>query len=230
MVHKWFRSPFSSPFPRPAMDYYELDFTIPSPESDTKFVEFSPNGRFLAVGDEGFPSFCILDRLAGFYPTISVATLAEPTALVWETSNTLYVGLGDGCFIYYAVDPVGKRLVKGPTNRLFRGGFPVTAISLDAESRTLVLSVGPDVFAFRRVRVTGKCCFPTKQGSKLTGVDRRIPFCRKHLKSLQLQKRPRKPSSPVPKIHLFHFQQYASRRVLSTKHSVRRRTMHTPKV
>lgn len=128
------------------MDRYELNFTVPSPRNSTTFVEFSPNGRFLAVGDRDSSSLYILDRLTGFHPTISTATSAKPTALVWETSKALYVGLSDGRFVHYQIG--GDKLVKGVTNSLFHGGFPITAISLDMESRTLVLSVGPDVFAF----------------------------------------------------------------------------------
>ena len=117
-------------------------------------MEFSPNGRFLAVGDGGFPSLYILDRLAGYHPTIAADAPAKPTALVWETSKTFYVGLNDGRFIYYQIDLAGGKLVKGAVNNLFHGRFPTTAIALDADSKTLVLSVGPDVFAFRRIRAT----------------------------------------------------------------------------
>lgn len=136
------------------MTHYDLNFTVSSPGNSIMFVEFSPNGRFLAVGDWGFSSLHILDKLAGFHSTISVATPAKPTALVWETSKAFYVGLSDGRFIQYRIDTGGGRLVKGAVNNLFHGVFPATAIALDAESRTLVLSVGPDVFAFRRVRAT----------------------------------------------------------------------------
>ena len=31
-------------------------------------------------------------------------------------------------------------------NHMFRGAFPITAMALDAESKMLVLSVGPSVF------------------------------------------------------------------------------------
>lgn len=136
------------------MRHYELNFTISSPGGSATFVEFSPNGRFLVVGDQLFSSLYIFDRLAGFHPTISDAIPAEPTALVWENSKEFYVGLSDGRFIHYRVDLGGNSLVQGVANNTFYGGFPVTAIALDAESRTLVLSVGPDVFAFRRIHGT----------------------------------------------------------------------------
>jgi len=99
-------------------------------------------------------SLFILDRLAGFHPTISSVTPTEPTALVWETSKAFYVGLGDGRFIYYEIDLRGKRLAEGPMNSLFRGAFPVTAMALSAEAETLVLSVGLEVLAFRRIHAT----------------------------------------------------------------------------
>jgi hypothetical protein len=146
---------------------YELNFTVSSPGKSTTFIEFSPNGRFLAVGDRDFPFLYILDRLAGFHPTISVATSAKPTALVWETSKAFYVGLSDGCFIYYRIDLGGNKLVKGAANNLFHGMFPIAAIALDAESKTLVLSVGPDVFAFRRIRTTSMFYSLTNWSSKL---------------------------------------------------------------
>ena len=136
------------------MDRYILSFTIPSPGISASFTEFSPNGRFLAVGDRISSSLFILDRLAGFHPTISTTAPAEPTALVWESSKEFYVGLSDGRFIHYRVDLSGNKLVQGVTNNTFYGGFAITAISLDPEARTLILSVGPDVFAFRRIYAT----------------------------------------------------------------------------
>jgi hypothetical protein len=140
------------------MDRYELNSTVPSPGNSTTFVEFSPNGRFLAVGDRDSSSLYILDKLAGFHPTISTATPAKPTALVWETSKAFYVGLSDGRFVHYQIDLGGRKLVKGATNSVFCGGFPATAIALDVEARTLVMSVGPDVFAFRRIRAMSMFC------------------------------------------------------------------------
>lgn len=134
------------------MVYYKLNFTVPSPGNSPTFAEFSPNGRFLVVGDSS--SLFLLDKLAGFHPGISTTTPVKPTSLVWETSKAFYVGLGNGDFIHYQIDVGRKKLVKGTVNSFFHGVFPVTAIALDAESKTLVLSVGPDVFAFRRTRAT----------------------------------------------------------------------------
>jgi WD40 repeat protein len=140
------------------MVHYKLNFTINAPSESTRFVEFSPTGRFLAVGDES--SLHVLDRVAGFHPIISSTTFGEPTALAWETSKTFYVGLNNGIFIHYQIDLGEKVLVRGAVNTLFRGAFPVTAITLDADSKTLVLSVGPGVFAFRRIHGTSTffCC------------------------------------------------------------------------
>jgi hypothetical protein len=166
-MHEWLRVSFSSPCSQPTMAYYELNFTVSSPGESAAFMEFSPNGRFLAVGDQDSSSLYLLDRLAGFHPTIASVTPAQPTALVWETSKAFYVGLSDGWFVHYRVDPGGKKLVEGAMNSLFYGKFPTTAIALDAESRTLVLSVGPDVFAFRRIRAS-TFYPPTNQSSRLT--------------------------------------------------------------
>ena len=132
---------------------YELNSTIHSPGSVVTFIEFSPDGRFVAIGDHSC-SLYILDKLAGFHPTISSATHARPTALVWETTTAFYVGLGDGCFFYYQVDLNNKRLVEGAMNKQFRGPFPITAIALDAKSETLVSSLGPGVYAFKRKGTT----------------------------------------------------------------------------
>ena len=148
-----------------------MDFGVHSPGSSTVFVEFSPNGRFLAVGDWDSSSLYILDRLTRFHPSISANMPAKPTALVWETSKTLYIGLNDGRFIHYRINLGNTELVKGTTNSFFHGGFPITAVALDMESRTLVLSVGPDVFAFRRVHATSKFCSLTSHGDKLTWVE-----------------------------------------------------------
>lgn len=137
------------------MVHYNLTFTISSPGDTIMFMEFSPNGRFIAVGDRAMSSLFVLDRLAGFHPIISSITPIEPTALVWETSKTFYVGLRDGRFIYYKIDLRGKSLVEGPTNSFFRGAFPVTAMALDAEAKTLVLSMDLEVLAFRRTHTTG---------------------------------------------------------------------------
>lgn len=145
---------FSPPLSQPTMASYKLNFTVASPARSTTFVEFSPNGRFLAVGDRDSSSLFILDRLAGFHPTISSTMPSSPTALVWEAAKAFYIGLGNGHFIYYQIDLGGRKLVKGAVNCIFHGVFPVTAIALDVESKTLVLSIGPEVFALRRIRTT----------------------------------------------------------------------------
>jgi len=137
------------------MDCYELTFTVDSPAEFTSFMEFSPSGQLLAVGDRDSSSLHILNETTGFNPSISAATPAIPTALVWETPNTLYVRLNDGRFIHYRIDLGGNGLVGGAMNHRLRGPFPVTAIALDAGSQTLVLSVGPEVFVLRRIRATG---------------------------------------------------------------------------
>lgn len=149
------------------MDCYELAFTIPSPANSATFMEFSPNGRFLAVGDWDLCSLYILDRLAGLHPIISAVTPTEPTALVWEGSKEIFVGLNDGRFIHYRIDLRGNKLVKGVTNNTFYGELPATALAIDAESKTLVLSVGPEVFAFRRVWATSAFYLMTNRGSRL---------------------------------------------------------------
>lgn len=147
---------------------YKLNFTISSPSKTTTFVEFSPDGRFLAIGDRCLSALFILDKIAGFHPTISATMPADPTALVWETSKTFYVGLSDGRFVYYQIDLGNRKLVKGPVNNFFYGVFPATAIALDAESRTLALSVGPEVFVFRRIRATSAFHLPVNWISELT--------------------------------------------------------------
>ena len=165
-MHEWLSIHFLHHL-QPTMDDYELSFTISSPGKSTAFMEFSPNGRVLAVGDQDSSRLYILDRLTGFRSTISGGTLAKPTALVWETSKTFYVGLSDGVFIHCRVDLSGRRLV-GVSANSFPGPFPVTAIALDAESKTMVLSVGPDVFALRRIRTASTYYSLKNQGSKLT--------------------------------------------------------------
>lgn len=167
-MHEWLSSHFSALCSYLTMDCYELTFTVPSPANSVAFMEFSPNGRFIAIGDRDLRSLYILDRLAGLHPIISAATPTEPTALVWRNSKELYVGLNDGRFIHYRMDLRGNRLVKGATNNTFYGGLPATAIALDAESRTLILSVGPEVFAFRRIWATSTFYLLTNRGSKLT--------------------------------------------------------------
>ena len=151
------------------MVHYILNFTIHSPCKSATFMEFSPAGRFLAVGDKNF-SLHILDKLTGFHPIASSTTLGEPTALVWETSKAFYLGLNNGVFIHYQVDLGEKKLVKGVANSLFHGAFPVTALALDADSKTLVLSVGPGVFALRRIHGTGMSLL-MNWGNKLTTLE-----------------------------------------------------------
>lgn len=170
-MREWLNIPLSPLRSQPIMVCYELNYTVSSPGNSTTLIEFSPNGRFLAVGDWDFSSLYILDRLAGFHPTVSAATPAKPTALVWETSKTFYVGLSDGRFVQYQIDLGDNKLVKGPVNGFFHGVFPVTAIALDAGSKTLVLSVGPDVFAFRRIRATSKFYLLVGWNSKLTSLE-----------------------------------------------------------
>ena len=154
-----------------AVNHYDLNFSVPSLGNSTVFVEFSQNGRFLVVGDRDLCSLYILDRLAGFHPTISTVVPAEPTTLVWETSTTFYVGLSDGRFVHYRIDLGGNELIKGTVNSFFYGRFPTTVMALDAESKTLVLSVGPDVFAFRRACTTSKFHSSTNPAGGLTCLE-----------------------------------------------------------
>lgn len=132
---------------------YELKYTVHSTGDSITLIEFSPNGRFLAIGDADH-SLYVLDKLAGYYPTMFAVAPAKPTALVWETTKTFYVGLSNGCFIHYRIDLKDKALVEGPTNNRRKGTLPITAIALDAKSKTMVLSLGPEVYAFRRIRST----------------------------------------------------------------------------
>jgi WD40 repeat protein len=166
-MREWLNISFSSLRPQRTMTSYELNSTVPSPGSYITFIEFSPDSRFLAVGDRDSSSLYILDRSAGFHPTLSAITLDKPTSLVWETSAAFYVGLADGRFTHYQLDLKDKKLVRGGTNHTFRGVFPVTAMALDVESRTLVLSVGPEVFAFRRIYATSMFQLSTNQNNML---------------------------------------------------------------
>lgn len=137
------------------MTFYQLASTIRSPGSSIGFLEFSPNGRFLAVG-HGYSSVSLLDKTNGFGLKISNATPTYPTALAWETSKSFYVGLDDGRFIYYTIDLRGNQLVKGPVDGRFCGAFPVTAIGLNKDRKILAVSVGPEVFIFQRALTTSE--------------------------------------------------------------------------
>ena len=153
MMHEWLTSFL---FPQRTMASYELNSSVPWPGGYIAFVEFCPSGRFLAVGDRDLSSLYILDRCAGFHPVLSSITPARPTALVWETSKTFYLGQSDGRFTYYQIDLRGRKLEEGATNRFFHIAIPITAMALDAGYKTLVVSVGPEVFAFRRSNAAGK--------------------------------------------------------------------------
>jgi hypothetical protein len=137
------------------MDGYNLYCTINVPVPSIMFMEFSTNGRFLAIGGEGDSVLHILNKLTGFHPRLSANLPANPTSLVWESATKFFVGLSDGRFVDYRMDLANKRLEKGTMNSSLYGGLPSTAIAIDAESKTLALAVGPDVFAFRRTTGTG---------------------------------------------------------------------------
>lgn len=154
------------------MNRYELNFIIPSPGDSVTLAEFSPNGQFLAVGDQDLTSLYILDKLTGFHPKVSAITLGQPTALVWETDETFYVGLNDGYFIHYRINFKRDILVEGAMNGyLRREGFPITSMALDAGSTTLVVSVGPAVFAFRRIRATSRFLLSINHDGKLMQLE-----------------------------------------------------------
>ena len=146
---------FPALYPKSSMNPYELYSTAPSPGRSTTILEFSPDGRYLAIGDSGH-SLCILDGLVAFNRTISTVASAKPTALVWDTTEVLHVGFDNGCFISYRIDLKGRKLVKSAVNRRFHGPFPVTAIAIDAGSKTLVICVGPQLYAFRKNGLTSR--------------------------------------------------------------------------
>jgi hypothetical protein len=166
---EWLSTPSFASHYHLTMDSYELEFTIPSCGRSTAFMDFSPNGRFLAVGYQDIPLVSILDRFAGFHPDISTITPGKPTAVVWETSETFYAGLSDGSFLHYKINLKDNRLVGGSMNGSLCGeGFPITVMAIDVESRTLVVSAGPGVFAFRRIRETSKFLSLMDPGHMLT--------------------------------------------------------------
>lgn len=134
------------------MTIYHLTSSIHSPGKATTFLEFSPDSQFLAVGDRDLSSLFILGGRTGYYPNLSATTLAEPTALVWDTTEAVYVGLSNGCFVHYQIDLENNKLAKGVLNNSLRGAFPVTAIALNEGSTVLAVSVGPEVFVFQRIR------------------------------------------------------------------------------
>ena len=137
------------------MDDYKLYHTINVPVASILFMEFSTDGRFLAIAEEGHRDLYILDKSKGFYPPFSENLPANPISLVWGSSMEFYVGLSDGRFVDYTIDLSNKQPTRGIINSSLYGRFPVTAIAIDAESTTLALAVGPDVFAFRWVNDTG---------------------------------------------------------------------------
>ena len=139
------------------MNGYSLQYTILFPGTSVGFMEFSPSGRFLLVGDGRRDRLYVLDRVAGFRPMIETDTISSPTSLTFESSSSFFVGLDDGRFVEYKVDLRSKYLVKGWTNDALQGSLPVTAMSLNATARILALAVGPGVFVFNRVARTGTC-------------------------------------------------------------------------
>ena len=139
------------------MEKYNLQHSLPLPGTSVGLMEFSPNGRFLIVGDRRRDRLYALDRVTGFRPTIEAGTISSPTSLTFESSSSFFVGLGDGRFVEYKVDLRSKHLIKGWTNDALHGSLPVTAMTLDATNRILVLAVGPGVFVFNRVSRTGAC-------------------------------------------------------------------------
>lgn len=184
------------------MTPYQLTSSIRSPGRSTTFMEFSPNGRFLAIGDRDLSSLFVLDNRTGYYPNLSVTTPAEPTALAWDTTETFYVGLSDGHFIHYRINLENNELIKGVVNNFFYGGFPATAIALNKDSHILAISVGPEVFVFQRVRTTSEC-FCNHIVSMNSFHPSQILFCCQRLEPIQLQTRPWD-SIPIPKVDLFH--------------------------
>lgn len=142
------------------MDSYKLEYSLRSPTNYPVFAEFSPDGRFLAVGDRSGSKIYLLDRLVGFNPKISANMREKPTALVWESCEAFYVGLVDGRLTHFRINLKDEELVEGTSTCSFCGVFPVLpirAMALDVCSETLVVAMGPEVFAFRRIRSTSTC-------------------------------------------------------------------------
>lgn len=200
------------------MTFYHLTSSIRSPGGSTTFLEFSPDSQFLAIGDRDLSSLFILDGRTGYYPNLCATTPAKPTALVWDTTETFYVGLSNGCFVHYQIDLETYQLAKGTVNTTLRGVFPVTAMALSEGSMVLALSVGPDVFIFHRIH-TGEFI-----RDPITSMDSRrpsrVPFFSEYFTPFCLQTRPWESVSPVPKVHLFYCRQHAGCCFLPSTHSV----------
>ena len=138
------------------MNAYGLQYTLRPLGESVDLMTFSPNGRFLVVGDREPACLRILDRLVGFRPTIKTDTVSSPTSLVFENQTSFLAGFDDGRFVRYAIDLTSKRLVEGWTNNTLRGVSCVTAIALDETSQTLALATGPSVLVFSRIYGTGE--------------------------------------------------------------------------
>lgn len=182
--------------PPSVMNEYLLQHTLQSLGGSVSVVEFSPNGRFLIVG-EGQPArLQVLDRLAGFCPTIEADTISQPTSFVFESSATFLAGLDDGRFVVYSIDLRSKRLIKGWTNNVLRGPSSVAAIALNETSQILALAVGPSVFVFRRISETGETLSRVR-ALKLTSLLGEFQFTANISSYFDLESNPIKPPSPT---------------------------------
>lgn len=141
--------------PSATMSEYGLQHTLPCPGDSVRFMEFSPNGRFLIMAGWGQGRLHVLDRLAGFSSAVETSTISPSTSLTFESSSSFLVGLEDGRFVEYKIDLRSRHLVKGWTNDSLHGNLSVAAIALDATARILALAVGHDVFVFHRAARTG---------------------------------------------------------------------------
>jgi len=141
------------------MDAYRLRFAHSYPGNYISFTDLSADGRFLILGDERIACLRVLqvDHCIGFRPAISmdVSLAAEPTSLTFESSVSFLVGLSDGRFAKYLIDPSANRLVHQWTNDTLHGVFPVTALTLDSTVRILALAAGSRIFLFHRHTKTG---------------------------------------------------------------------------
>lgn len=113
-----------------SMSQYKIDFVVPSPVGCTTLLDFSANGRLLAVGGQDPTSLTILEELSGFHSIAHSITPTELMALVWEMSKTFYARFRDGRFVFYRIDFDENRLVVGATNNFFHGSFPITTMAV----------------------------------------------------------------------------------------------------
>lgn len=132
---------------------HQITYRLPA-DPVGRILEFSPTGKYLAIGDSVGCEVRIVDCTERSSIVSCVATTETPTSFVWDPaqSEKYVVGFADGTFSSFATGREEVRI------DFLCGQGAITALALSDDGLVLAVAIALDsVYIFRRKSFAGRC-------------------------------------------------------------------------